>query len=639
MIDGLRSSRFRFFTGFMAVGLALVLALALSACFLSEKPGSDLHGPSTETGNPGLLLDEKGQALPKVALRFWQAPESSMTASGQPKAYRLVHEDSSDARGRFVIPDFGGHAGIIEALDNRNQLGRMIPAPVKGDTAKLRIILDTLGALSGVATRGGPWPGLGYEGDAGILIQLIETNRFILTAADGRFTFSQVPPGKYTLAAYALDGHFAPLFLREIEIPSGQSLGLDTLHLTWSPAVAPPPVLGVQAKWDSVTQSVTVSWLPLALEDLAAYVIWSRGADSIWRSLDTVAAPQNTVSLLVTKDAQGPMSYAVTALDQAGNAGPFPSQPNAVIVRPSSNTPSLPKDQVLVQGRVLRGEVGVALATVRFFWLPTSARDSMPGASRLSLADSARFLDSALTDASGVYRLRLPRIPLIIEARIGESKALANASPQGNTSDTLAIPDLTPLPTAVVTGTLSRGGICVACELKQDGFLLIWSKQGPYVTATDAQGRFQLRGLPAGKHDLVFYGTPEGWFYPSFHSLVLKSGDSISLGTVTLAYDSTKPPPAPTLMQSQYDSALGRVRLRGQISYQSVGRTQWVLYRREGLPPRIVATQTKPAESYSFDFEMDVDSVLPGVWFDFALGLVEKDNRSSQFILSPTWRR
>gem|GEM_PF-5346186 len=603
--------------------------LVLAACLASHQP-TDPHpmGPGTETGNPGVLRDAAGMPLAGVSIRVWAAPDTSLNSQGVPKAYRLYDSTVSDSSGRFRFQRPANRGAVLEAIAPPLDLGLTSPAVDSGTASVQDIRLIPLGNLQGTVTRGGPWPLEGVEADEGILVQLLEINRFLTTPDDGSFRFAQVPAGSYTLAAYALDGHFSPLFLGGVEVKGGKVDSLDTLTLAWSPQGQPPPVLDVVAEWDSAALTVQVSWRPLALTDLAGFVVGQWDGRETFLPLDTVPADIHAAALASSSFIRGSdsLKVAVRALDSAGNLGLLPIRP-AVVSLP---TTPVAGPSTWVSGQILdQSGIPARQARVLIHALPIG------DTGRAYLADSARFLFAESCDSLGRFRIRVPALRVVLEGMTSspsDGKALTAAFLA--TGDSLELGKIPLRPTGGISGTISRGGICVACQLKEDGFLLAWSLAGPYTAVTNSQGRFELSDLPIGKHSVVLYGTPEGWFQPKvLENIEVIAGQITDIGVDTLIYDSTKPPPAPSWTLARWDSLTHTVTLGWQARTQVSAR----LVRREGIPPvPVLAWQVAATQA---EFQIKLDTLSPGTWFDFTLEGMNPQGAVSQRIVTPLWRR
>ena len=319
-------------------------------------------------------------------------------------------------------------------------------------------------------------PGATTFGVQGLLVRLDgDWDNMTSVDADGNFRFKSVSPGKHRLAVYLPTNlRYDPGIGRtEIKVEAGQSL------------------VGVQIKLDQLAE-VRVQILDSAgspLEGITAGATWSKSGDGMWTEGTRSDKDGNAVVYVYPEKAQYIRGFDMDGKLVSEGFEKVEAKPAQVIegirivmVPPAQLTGRL----VVPAGATL--EKKRLLATLKY-------ADGNEQKERLKLDPTGRFRIERLVP--GVVSLSLESIP----AEFAGATAQAVEIQPGQAAD-LGDISLTRVKMYTVTGRLvpsptfdNLQGFKVRLDLMQ------WE---PMVD-TDAEGRFTIPNVPAGKHRITAY--------------------------------------------------------------------------------------------------------------------------------------
>lgn len=254
--------------------------------FLDCTPSDEkLAGPSTEEGNPVILGKVFYNSKPSAdaVIRAHRIPDITDSSSFIP-GQNLVAVTYTDKKGVFSFYELVPGTYSLEAYNPANQGYGLADAVIlssdSGDVYRVdSIALMQPGRLTGVVTRGGVL-GIGSNvnlHNGFIQVKLLEIDREYTTGPDGKYELNNIPAGEYTLAFYASDGFFTQ-FHGPVQVTSGGSRDINPITLERIPWLAPPKPTGLSARYNSPAGTVTLSWHPVLIENLAGYKVERRSS-------------------------------------------------------------------------------------------------------------------------------------------------------------------------------------------------------------------------------------------------------------------------------------------------------------------------------------------------------------------------
>lgn len=223
----------------------LIICGALLCCCSNTR----LSGPTTDEGNPQIIavvVDKDMKAVVKATvsvLRMAPDADSIQDISSGVKVASTKSNDDGICRFANLLPGLysiqgedstGTGIGIKSNISIVNQ-----NATLYRDT----IVLALSGTIQGVVSRGNV-PGIFTNSqlrDAFIQVKLREIDRFLLTDVDGKYSFANIPAGRYTIFYYATDG-FYTASRKDIAVASMQVTTVDTVFLKPFPRLVPPKI-------------------------------------------------------------------------------------------------------------------------------------------------------------------------------------------------------------------------------------------------------------------------------------------------------------------------------------------------------------------------------------------------------------
>jgi|WetSurMetagenome_2_1015567.scaffolds.fasta_scaffold00048_22 hypothetical protein len=312
--------------------LRYLVAAGLSAGLFTSCSDTRVSGPSTEQGNPqivAVVLDSLGHPVENAIVTVYRSVPSYDSIQQPSEAVQAAFA-GTDARGKCSFDSLVPGVYSLSASDSAHQGSAMKPGislsvvspshPEAVDT----LVLAAPGSLVGVVTRGGVPGTIGNRNlrDGFIQVKLGEIDRFTVTGVDGRYSFSALPGGTYSIYYYATDGFYTAK-RQGVTVEPGIAVAVDTVKLTPVPRLIPPT--GFHAEYDSGGGAVRLFWDRVVYENLRWYEVeridLGGARDSVFTTVDTTIV--DSLRFYNTGDT---LDYVVRSVDSAfnrsQNAGP-----------------------------------------------------------------------------------------------------------------------------------------------------------------------------------------------------------------------------------------------------------------------------------------------------------------------------
>jgi hypothetical protein len=213
-----------------ALSLATAALLSVSGCEMVQGGGTDVGNPDLSMRVSGSLRNVDGTpaALKPIHLR----PKSHLGNPDAPAAPDASIQDRiSDTQGFFTFDSVPKGEYRIEAMDSQSH-GALFEFVADGKNAALSIgnlVLDSTGTITGQINYVRPIK-VGYPK---IIIAVYGTDRWTAATLDGKFTLSDLPPGRYKLHASTntdSDTTFTAEF-PETELHAGENASVGSVDL------------------------------------------------------------------------------------------------------------------------------------------------------------------------------------------------------------------------------------------------------------------------------------------------------------------------------------------------------------------------------------------------------------------------
>lgn len=150
----------------------------------------------------------------------------------------------------------------------------------------------------------------------------------------GKFSFSGVAPGRYTVAFFTTkDSVYTPTF-RSVQMLPDSTLDLGTVDLVYTGL---PLVAGLSASYDSGSGILSVHWNPCASKRVASYKV--TGNSSSWTTSDTSLKIRCFPDTITFDSSSAVWTLRVAAVDSAGSVGRTWSQVQVEAVSPFLHAP------------------------------------------------------------------------------------------------------------------------------------------------------------------------------------------------------------------------------------------------------------------------------------------------------------
>lgn len=529
--------------GLFAWALALSAAVLPVACeFVNEEIPHD--GPSTETGNPaltGVAVDLGLRPAPGAAVVLWKLPPGPAESLAF-RAPMRMDSQVTGADGRYYFKKLPPGVYSVEGADKSGRFAAILHKAVvpAGDTGFRRndtLVLWPASRVHGRARRdprSRPAGPSGLKGDEGILVRLGGFSRAAYTDSAGLWSIDGIPQGVYSLGFAAADGHYLPKLIDTLHVPAAENIEAPDVLLEWSPFVIPPGPAGLTLRLDSAAGLMRLAWRGVSVSNFHRYEVIRRDSldaanDDTLRTADTIA-----IDTLRGLPAGRILRYAVVTVNTLGARSPETPAPTPGTVPTPADTPP---GQATLRALVLSGGAPRSGVKVRLHLLPAG-----PGPAD-SLPRLPRTMDSALTDAGGLVsyaNLKAGRYTLDASAPDGSRAALAGvqsrlvAPAPGATAGSEAVDTLRLAAPGTLKASATRQSVWCTHQFKLDDFIVFHLLDLPGLASSDAYGKVELAGLPAGTRKVVVRAQPFGCFEPDTVTAELRPGEVTELPRVTL---------------------------------------------------------------------------------------------------------
>jgi len=291
--------------------------------------------------------------------------------------------------------------------------------------------------------------------------------------ADGRFVLESLDPAKTYRVSAVAPGHGE--FVFEQVVP-----GTHNLEIVLPPSST---VRGrvVDAETNAPISAFGVSYLPAVPSTDAEWAVESINRNVAWRSVRNAGGEFEIADIRANE----PVAIAVRAQGY-----------KLELVRLAPITPGKSSTDVIVSlaaGATISGTV-------------VTPEDAPASFARVSAGTSEQALvEAATTDGEGRFTIHsAPEVPLILVADFpGYDSARANVTPVAGTTTEVR---LVLAAGGAVEGVVTTGGVA-ASRQRVVASLQARPSQNPKSneTTTDADGRYEITGLPAGQYDVMAY--------------------------------------------------------------------------------------------------------------------------------------
>jgi hypothetical protein len=235
------------------------------------------NGPSTEEGNPqiiAIVVDDNNRPVAEALVVAYRMPVNN-DSNAQPGTADSAASAHTDPNGSCLFEDLAPGRYSVVVVDKDNNRGAMksdivIKATVPDEPSfSDTLVLTATGGIHGTVTRNGVLGIVSNQNlkDAFIQVRLGEIYGLYTTVADGAYSFSNLPPGSYTVYYYATDGFYSAK-RENITVMPGTSVLVDTVILKPARIVAPKEL---RAVYDTSAAVVNLSWPPVQYDGLQWY--------------------------------------------------------------------------------------------------------------------------------------------------------------------------------------------------------------------------------------------------------------------------------------------------------------------------------------------------------------------------------
>lgn len=257
---------------------SIVLVGGLLSCTTNtNSPDTEIPkqkaGP--KKGVTGILVDQKKQPVSKSMVQAIlggnEAKKTSggifpkTSGAGKPWTDSVV----TDSLGRYVFDSLAAGEYNLQGSYEGGSLVVLIPkVRFAGGDALVEVPTDTLrppGKITGRVL-------LQDEDNGGVLCYVPGTSYLAVTDDSGDFVLTSIPQGTYALA-YRKEG-WKPAKDSLIAVESGKNTQLPIRKMEADPAFPPPSPRDLRITYDTVTGIAALRWSPVAVSDLAGYVVF-----------------------------------------------------------------------------------------------------------------------------------------------------------------------------------------------------------------------------------------------------------------------------------------------------------------------------------------------------------------------------
>jgi hypothetical protein len=260
----------------------LLLIPALALLLLTFCTDSRISGPPSEQGNPqvvAVVVDNSHRPIDGATVTMYRVSTLG-DSTDQPLSAVNIAVRQTDSIGKCSFDNISLGLYSLEASDSVNSRSALktnitISATKPGRTEfSDTIVLNAPGGIKGVVSRGGVIGTATNQnlGNGFIQVRIGEIDRLFVTVANGKYSFTNLPAGSYTLFYYATDGFYSAKRENIIVSPANDTT-LDTVVLRAVPRLLPPKGFG--ADYDTVAGIVHLHWQKVTFDSLRWYEVKS----------------------------------------------------------------------------------------------------------------------------------------------------------------------------------------------------------------------------------------------------------------------------------------------------------------------------------------------------------------------------
>ena len=314
--------------------MATLITGLLMGVFCSCTRTDSIAGPSTEQGNPvmiGLVLDKNVPVADARVTVYKYVPVGDVSEVLGVELVKL----KTDETGRFELGTIavGEYAIQCSHPDSSRSAFKKISISDMFTTMLDTFLLKSPGSMRGCVTRGGLLDQGGNltirDGD--IRVVIIDMNMSTVTGPGGKYHFSDLPPGTYSIAFYP-GGSFFASTMSDIVVISGSETVVDTVHLEPIPWVKPSKPDSLTAEYDTVHNIIKLQWNPVLRSNLLGYVIERREDSSILNPLEIFTKDTMYIDSVGTIPDGTIVYYIVRAMTEQFERS-YPEGPVSITIR------------------------------------------------------------------------------------------------------------------------------------------------------------------------------------------------------------------------------------------------------------------------------------------------------------------
>jgi len=251
--------------------LTLVISTTLLLC--TDKPTEPgTHPQADYNGLYGKLVNSHGTPVAGASVKAIGNGSESLNKTARRAAAKSSGTTDSvltDDSGYYSFESLEEGTYMLQGDYDNGSLVVLITG-IRYDSAGavLEVNTDTLRAPGRIAGR----VNTGTDDDGGVVCYIPGTSYLAMTDDSGGYTLSDIPQGEYTIS-YRKD-KLKTVNDTAVEVRSGERTTVPLRDMEADPEYPPPVPGGLTVTYDTLRGCAVLTWNPVAVEDLAGYVIY-----------------------------------------------------------------------------------------------------------------------------------------------------------------------------------------------------------------------------------------------------------------------------------------------------------------------------------------------------------------------------